>query len=80
LVTCDNSIHGCDVVVKLESLSLHLQECDHNPKKPVECSNSCGIIVPKDELQVNRVLKKKSLFFIINYFSFLKRITIVLKN
>lgn len=58
MVTCDNSIHGCDIVVKLESLSLHLQECDHNPKKPVECSNSCGMIVPKDELQNHNCIKE----------------------
>ena len=51
-VNCDNSIHGCSMIVKLESLIPHLQECEYNPKKPVECSNNCGIVVAKDELHV----------------------------
>ena len=38
------------MVVKLDSLSHHLKECEHNPKKPVPCSQGCGLTVPKDEM------------------------------
>ena len=37
-------------MVKLDSLSIHLKECEHNPKKPVPCSQGCGLTVPKDEM------------------------------
>ena len=38
------------MVVKLDTLSHHLKECEHNPKKPVPCSQGCGLTVPKDEM------------------------------
>ena len=44
---CDNELYGCSVVAKLDSLSIHLKECEHNPKKPVPCSQGCGLTVPK---------------------------------
>ena len=47
---CDNELYGCSAVVKLDSLSHHLKECEHNPKKPVPCSQGCGLTVPKDEM------------------------------
>ena len=47
---CDNELYGCSVVVKLDTLSHHLKECEHNPKKPVPCSQGCGLTVPKDEM------------------------------
>ena len=47
---CDNELYGCTVVVKLDILALHLKECEHNPKKPVPCSQGCGLTVPKDEM------------------------------
>ena len=63
---CDNEEFGCDVVVKLDILAMHLkvitdtqklnkiqitiQECEHNPKKPVPCALGCGLTVPKDEM------------------------------
>ena len=37
-------------MVKLDNLSHHLKECEHNPKKPVPCSQGCGLTVPKDEM------------------------------
>ena len=37
-------------MVKLDILALHLKECEHNPKKPVPCSQGCGLTVPKDEM------------------------------
>lgn len=51
-IACDNATYGCTAVVKLDMLSAHIQECEHNPKKPVHCESGCGIVVPKDELKV----------------------------
>ena len=48
--SCDNELYGCTVVVKLDILAMHLKECEHNPKKPVPCSQGCGLTVPKDEM------------------------------
>ena len=47
---CDNEEFGCEVVVKLDILAMHLKECEHNPKKPVPCALGCGLTVPKDEM------------------------------
>ena len=52
---CDNEEFGCEVVVKLDILAMHLKECEHNPKKPVPCALGCGLTVPKDEM-VRRLL------------------------
>ena len=38
------------MVVKLDILAIHLRDCEHNPKKPVPCSQGCGLTVPKDEM------------------------------
>ena len=51
-------------------LAAHLQECEHNPKKPVHCELGCGLVVPKDEIKVRISVKpahavtsiKRSLF------------------
>ena len=51
-ITCDNSRYGCTVEVKLEGLSYHLAECEHNPTRPVPCKQGCGLVIPKDELKV----------------------------
>ena len=50
---CDNELYGCNVVVKLDILTVHLRDCEHNPKKPVPCSQGCGLTVPKDEMVRN---------------------------
>ena len=52
-IECDNAASGCTVVVKLDLLASHCDECDFNPKKPVPCESGCGLIIPKDELHVN---------------------------
>jgi len=49
-IRCDNEEFGCEVVVKLDILAMHLKECEHNPKKPVPCALGCGLTVPKDEM------------------------------
>ena len=56
---CDNELYGCTVVVKLDILTMHLKECEHNPKKPVPCGQGCGLTVPKDEMviTINTFLK-----------------------
>ncbi|GAB6031765.1 E3 ubiquitin-protein ligase NRDP1 [Chamberlinius hualienensis] len=50
-ICCDNAPHGCRLVVKMDALNSHLEECEHNPKKPVPCDQGCGLIIPKDELK-----------------------------
>jgi len=50
-ISCDNASYGCLVVIKLDMLTSHLEECEHNPKKPVICEQGCGQIIPKDELK-----------------------------
>ena len=52
-ITCDNSIYGCTSILKLDALTNHLTECEHNPKKPVPCGQGCGLIIPMDELKAN---------------------------
>lgn len=48
-ISCDNQIYGCTQVLKLDALQSHLEECEHNPKRPLPCDNGCGFIIPKDE-------------------------------
>ncbi|XP_054168371.1 E3 ubiquitin-protein ligase NRDP1-like [Oppia nitens] len=50
-IECDNAVYGCKMIVKLDYLQNHCNECDFNPKKPVPCDSGCGLIVPKDELK-----------------------------
>ena len=49
-ITCDNKEFGCTVIVKLDSLSSHMDECQYNPKRPVACDKGCGMVVPLDEV------------------------------
>lgn len=37
------------MILKLDSLPSHLEECEHNPKRPVPCDKGCGFVIPKDE-------------------------------
>ena len=52
LIVCDNQQYGCSVVVNLDRLESHLKECEHNPKRPVQCEQGCGMVVPMDEVKV----------------------------
>ena len=40
------------MVVNLDRLESHLKECEHNPKRPVQCEQGCGMVVPMDEVKV----------------------------
>jgi len=57
-IHCDNEEYGCTTVVKLDILSMHLKECEHNPKKPVACGLGCGLTVPKDEMVDHNCVKE----------------------
>lgn len=57
-IRCDNMPFGCPAMVKLDSLPAHLQECEFNPKKPVQCEEGCGLVVPKDELKDHNCVKE----------------------
>jgi E3 ubiquitin-protein ligase NRDP1 len=41
-ISCDNQLYGCTQVLKLDALQSHLEECEHNPKRPLPCENGCG--------------------------------------
>ncbi|XP_033367596.1 E3 ubiquitin-protein ligase NRDP1 [Parus major] len=43
-ITCDNAVFGCTAVVRLDNLMAHLNDCEHNPKRPVTCEQGCGPI------------------------------------
>ncbi|XP_013409773.1 E3 ubiquitin-protein ligase NRDP1-like [Lingula anatina] len=57
-IACDNAGFGCTTIVKLDMLQTHLQECEHNPKKPVHCEQGCGLIIPKDELKDHNCVRE----------------------
>ncbi|XP_023232739.1 E3 ubiquitin-protein ligase NRDP1 isoform X2 [Centruroides vittatus] len=57
-ISCDNSSFGCTVVVKLDRLAMHREECEHNPKRPVPCEQGCGLVIPKDELKEHNCVKE----------------------
>lgn len=44
--------------MKLDSLAAHLEECEHNPKRPLPCEQGCGLIIPKDELKDHNCVKE----------------------
>ena len=45
-------MYGCTLILKLDSLPAHLEECEHNPKRPLPCEKGCGFVIPKDEFKV----------------------------
>lgn len=57
-INCDNAQYGCSRVLKLDSLAAHLEECEHNPKRPLPCEQGCGLIIPKDELIDHNCVKE----------------------
>lgn len=50
-ISCDNAPYGCTTVLKLDCLPTHLDQCEHNPKRPLPCEKGCGFVIPKDELK-----------------------------
>ncbi|NXV56600.1 RNF41 ligase, partial [Molothrus ater] len=56
-ITCDNAVFGCTAVVRLDNLMAHLNDCEHNPKRPVTCEQGCGLEMPKDELPNHNCIK-----------------------
>ena len=57
-ISCDNTEYGCTAIVKLDVLATHLEECEHNPKKPIPCEQGCGLIIPKDELKDHNCVRE----------------------
>lgn len=57
-INCNNAVHGCSTVVKLDHLSHHLDQCQFNPKRPTECDNGCGLIIPKDEVKDHNCVRE----------------------
>lgn len=44
-ITCDNAVFGCTAIVRLDNLMSHLNDCEHNPKRPVTCEQGCGWVL-----------------------------------
>ncbi|XP_067008707.1 E3 ubiquitin-protein ligase NRDP1 isoform X6 [Anabrus simplex] len=57
-ISCDNAVYGCSSIMKLDTLGSHLEECEHNPKRPVPCEQGCGLIIPKDELRDHNCVRE----------------------
>ncbi|GJQ84150.1 elgi [Trypoxylus dichotomus] len=57
-INCDNAQYGCNRTLKLDTLASHLEECEHNPKRPLPCEQGCGLIIPKDELKDHNCVKE----------------------
>lgn len=57
-INCDNAQHGCTRILKLDMLAAHLEECEHNPKRPLPCEQGCGLVIPKDELKDHNCMKE----------------------
>ncbi|KAG8195397.1 hypothetical protein JTE90_001409 [Oedothorax gibbosus] len=57
-IKCDNAHSGCTAVVKLERLTAHKEECEHNPKRPIPCDKGCGLTVPKDEISDHNCVRE----------------------
>lgn len=36
----------------------HLEECEHNPKRPLPCELGCGLVIPKDEIKDHNCVKE----------------------
>jgi E3 ubiquitin-protein ligase NRDP1 len=49
-ITCENE--GCVVIVKLDVLVNHLEECEFGPEKLIQCENGCGMTISKENLSV----------------------------
>lgn len=45
-------------MLKLDSLLSHLEDCEHNPKRPLPCELGCGLVIPKDELKDHNCVKE----------------------
>lgn len=44
-ISCDNAGFGCTATLRLDQLQSHLKDCEHNPKRPVNCEEGCGSVL-----------------------------------
>ncbi|KAK1898935.1 E3 ubiquitin-protein ligase NRDP1 [Dissostichus eleginoides] len=56
-ISCDNAGFGCGATLRLDQLTSHLKDCQHNPKRPVSCEEGCGLEMPKDEVPNHNCIK-----------------------
>ena len=66
-IFCINKEFGCTVVVRLDGLETHRNECQYNPKRLVACEKGCDLKVPLDEVsqhncirELHKIIKDKS--------------------
>jgi E3 ubiquitin-protein ligase NRDP1 len=56
-------VYGCTFILKLDSLTSHLEDCEHNPKRPLPCEKGCGFVIPKDELKDHNCVRELRTLF-----------------
>ncbi|CAB1336560.1 unnamed protein product [Coregonus sp. 'balchen'] len=56
-IACDNAGFGCTATLRLDQLQSHLKDCEHNPKRPINCEEGCGLEMPKDEMCNHNCIK-----------------------
>ena len=57
-ISCVYKDYGCSVMVRLDGLQAHNNECEYNPKRPVSCKKGCGIMVPLDEVPKHNCVRE----------------------
>ncbi|XP_076286699.1 E3 ubiquitin-protein ligase NRDP1 elgi isoform X1 [Lasioglossum baleicum] len=57
-ISCDNVTHGCQEIVKLNSLASHLEQCEYNPDRPMLCEQGCNVVIPKNELKDHNCVRE----------------------
>ncbi|XP_026281294.1 E3 ubiquitin-protein ligase NRDP1 isoform X1 [Frankliniella occidentalis] len=58
VISCEYAASGCTAMVKLEILDSHVQDCEHNPRRPVLCDQGCGLVTPKDDLKDHNCVRE----------------------
>ncbi|XP_078043529.1 E3 ubiquitin-protein ligase NRDP1 elgi [Augochlora pura] len=57
-ISCDNVMHGCPEVVKLDNLVSHLEKCEYNPDRPMLCEQGCNVVILKNELKDHNCVRE----------------------
>ncbi|XP_033330053.1 E3 ubiquitin-protein ligase NRDP1 elgi isoform X2 [Megalopta genalis] len=57
-ISCDNVMHGCQEIVKLDNLVSHLEKCEYNPDRPMLCEQGCNVVIPKNELKDHNCVRE----------------------
>ena len=59
-IKCENEGFGCQTITSIEGLQAHLNQCQFNPRRPVDCDKGCGSVIPLDKLPYHNCVKDLS--------------------